>query len=338
MSSEPDPVDTPEPILPFPTKRVAAAFAIAFAFILGVYVLLDATQPDAALISFSFLLILPTAVAAFISYVADPLGVKPQKFHMMIPIWLMLAVITASVFILREGTICIVMLSPLWIAGAYLGSWLMYRFHRNRTKEANRMNASALLLVPLLAMQIEPYIPLPQANASVSRSIIVDARPNTIWPLLEGVPDVQPDEGQWNVTQDVMGVPRPLGARLVGKGVGAARLANWSNAIKFREVINDWEPGKRIGWRFIFDDLNGWAFTDRHLMPDSQYFRITTGGYALTPLKDGTTRVTLTTNYWMQTPVNGYSGLWGELFLGDIHDNLLAMIKARAESRSGAAR
>ena len=33
----------------------------------------------------------------------------------------------------------------------------------------------------------------------------------------------------------------------------------------------------------------------------------------------------------MQTPVNGYSRLWGEIFLGDIEKNLLVLIKQRAE-------
>ena len=96
------------------------------------------------------------------------------------------------------------------------------------------------------------------------------------------------------------------------------------------------EPGRRIGWRFIFDDIDGWKFTDRHLMPDSPYFRVTTGGYTMQPLPDGQTRVTIHTRYWIQTPVNGYSQLWGELFLGDLEDNLLALVKGRARATGSA--
>ena len=44
--------------------------------------------------------------------------------------------------------------------------------------------------------------------------------------------------------------------------------------------------------------------------------------------------MTLDTRYRIRTPVNAYSAWWGEVFLGDIHDNLLAVIKARAEERS----
>ena len=37
------------------------------------------------------------------------------------------------------------------------------------------------------------------------------------------------------------------------------------------------------------------------------------------------------THYWMRTPVNIYAALWGEFFLGDIENNLLALVKQRAE-------
>jgi len=186
-------------------------------------------------------------------------------------------------------------------------------------------------VAPLVVMQAEPYVPVPVDTASVSRSIVVDASPAQIWPLLRGIPDVRRGEGRWNVTQDLLGVPRPLGARLVGDGIGAERLANWGEQIKFRERITEWQPGQRIGWRFIFDDIEGWKFTDRHLMPDSPYFRITTGGYAMERLSDGRTRVTLTTRYRIQTPVNLYSEAWGQFFLGDVENNLLALVKGRAE-------
>lgn len=309
---------------------LVVAFGVALAAAFGVYLLLEATQPVNGLVSFSFLLILPAAISAFISYVADPWGERSAKAYLLIPFWLLGIIIVASIFILHEGTICVVLLSPLWLSSCVVGSYLTYRL-RNRGKEYDKTYSVALLIVPLLAMQIEPMIPLPSADATVERSIVVNATPAEIWPLLRGIPDVRPDEGRWNISQDVIGIPRPLGARLVGDGIGADRLANWGQEIKFRERITEWQPERRIGWRFIFDDLNGWAMTDRHLMPDSPYFRITTGGYRMEPMQDGKTRVTLTTRYTITTPVNAYSSLWGELFLGDIENNLLAVVRDRAE-------
>jgi hypothetical protein len=316
------------------TKRTIAAFGVAFAFALGVYLLIDAARPETGLVSFTFLLVLPAVVAAFIAYVADPWGTRSKRFYYMIPVWLILGVIATSIIVLREGTICIVILSPLWFGASMLAVRMMYGWRGGKDKkDYSATFSSSLLVLPLIAMQVEPQIALPQTTATVTRSIVVDAPPAKIWPLLRGIPDVRPNEGSWNVSQDLFGIPRPVGAQLFGEGVGAERRANWSNSVRFREQVIDWAPGARIGWRFIFDDVEGWAFTDRHLMPDSPYFRVTTGGYRMEPLADGRTKLIIHTSYWIQTPVNGYSRLWGEMFLGDVERNLLALVKGRAERR-----
>lgn len=312
--------------------RVAAAVAVALAFGLGVYALLEATRPANGLISFSFLLMLPAAVSAFVAYVADPWGERRLGAYMMVPVWLLVAVIVVSIFVLKEGVVCVIMLSPLWLGSGVVGASVTY--HLRRWLKRGRAYGLAVLALPLLVMQVEPHIPLPAADAVVTRTVIVEAPAERIWPLLRGIPDVRPGEGRWNLSQDVIGVPRPQGARLVGEGVGAERLAKWGTQVSFRERITEWSPGRRIGWRFIFDDIDGWRFTDRHLAPDSAYFRVTTGGYSLAPLGPDRTRVTLETRYWMKTPVNGYSALWGEVFLGDLEGNLLALVKQRAERRA----
>ena len=310
--------------------RVFAAFAVALAFALGVYALLSATRPPGGLVSFSFLLILPAAISAFVAWIADPWGTRPRNFYLMIPVWIGVAVVAASLLILKEGVICVLILSPLWLGSGLLGAWGTWRLRR-RSEDLSSVFSAAFLLLPLAAMQVEPFVPLPQRTFTVTRTIEVAATPARLWPLMRGIPDVQPGEGCWNISQDVIGVPRPLGARLVGAGVGAQRMANWGARVRFREVITRWAPGRAIGWRFMFDNLAGWAFTDRHLMPDSPYFRVLDGGYRVIPLASGRTRLVLATRYRVRTPVNAYAALWGELFLGDLENNLLALVKNRAE-------
>ncbi len=92
-----------------------------------------------------------------------------------------------------------------------------------------------------------------------------------------------------------------------------------------------WEPDARISWRLIFDNIDAWGYTDQHLMPDSAYFRVTEGGYHIVPVGPHRIRVVLATAYWIRTPVNAYAALWGELFLGDLENNLLALVKQRAD-------
>jgi hypothetical protein len=313
-------------------RRISGACAVAAAFGLGIYLLLNATRPNGGLISFSFLLVLPTAISAFLAYICDPLGVRRLRAYLMVPVWLVLAVVLISALVLHEGVICILILSPLWLGCGLMGAVATYSIRR-RLRERGRVYGVGLLALPLLMMQIEPHIPLPVANETVHREILVHASPKQIWPLLRGIPDVRPDEGRWNVSQDIVGIPRPQGARLIGDGIGAVRHAHWGRQVAFDETISRWAPEHAIGWRFIFNGNDGWQFTDRHLRPDSPYFRVLDGGYTMAPAGPGLTRVMLDTRYAIRTPVNGYSRLWGELFLGDLETNLLAIVRDRAERR-----
>jgi len=315
-------------------RRIAGAIALAIAICLGVYLLLDLLRPDNGLMGFTFLIIAPASICAFASYIADPWGERRFAMYVWMPVWILLAVMVLALLVLREGVVCVILFAPLWLSFGIAGSTLTYHVRRRlkRRSPQGRAYCAALLVAPLVAMQLEPLVALPNAHYAVSRTIVVRASPAQIWPLLRGIPDVHPGEGRWNLTQDVIGVPRPLGARLIGNGIGADRLAEWGHGIRFRERISEWSVNRRIGWRFLFDRTEGWGYTDRHLVPDSPYFRVESGGYALEPIDRDHTRLTLHTRYWIQTPVNTYSALWGELFLGDLSNNLLALVKHRAES------
>lgn len=320
--------DIERPIRPALT-RMGAAVAAALAFSWGVYALLQASRPDQGAIGFAFLLVLPAAVCGFVAYVGDPWKTRSHRFYLLVPVWMLAAVIVLSLIVLREGVICIVLLSPLWIVSGLAGAEITYCLRRRVRND--RTFCMTLFALPLIASGVEPYVPLPIATATVTRSIVIHASPAAIWPLLRGIPDVRPGEGRWNITQDVIGIPRPTGARLATGGVGADRYARWQHGIAFRERVTEWRPGRALSWSFIFDDMAAWGYTDRHLLPDSAYFRVVTGGYRADPIAPGLTRVTLHTTYRVRTPVNPYARAWGELFLGDLERNLLGLVKDRAE-------
>lgn len=311
--------------------HIAKAFGIGLAFALGTYLLIEAASWDSGLVSLTFLAILPACISAFIAWAGDPHKERSRSYYMLVPLILLGTVIVASLVFLQEGAVCVVMLSPIWLASSYFGIWLLRRTRPSEERFDANIFRSSLLVVPLIAMQIEPMIPLPQETATVTRSIIVEADADAIWPQLEGMQDIQDGEGRWNLTQDLIGVPRPVGASLDAEGIGAARHADWGY-IRFAERIIEWDKGHKIGWDFDFSDSSGWEFTDRHLVPGNGYYDVVDGGYTLKDMGDGRTEVTLHTRYWMQTPVNLYARAWGELFLGDISNNLLTTIKQRSEA------
>lgn len=313
--------------------RVLAATAIALAYAALCYLLIDWLRPDNGFVSFTFAIVQPAAICAFVCYVADPLARRGRGFYALVPVWLLAGIMVIAAVLMQEGAICIVMLAPIWLASGEAGALLTYRLRkRDGASPASELLSPAILAFPLVLMPIEAALPMPEAHYTVTREIVIAASPEQIWPLMQGIPDLRPGEGRWNLTQDLLGVPRPQSARLVGEGVGSVRMAQWEHGIAFREVVTRWAPDRAIHWRFDFAGSDGWEFTDRHLRPDSTYMRILSGGYTLTPLADGRQRLRLETRYAARTPFNAYASLWGELFVGDLEANLLAAIRQRAEA------
>ncbi len=306
--------------------------AVALAYAAGCYLLIDWLRPDSGFVSFTFAVAQPAAICAFVCYVADPLARRRRRFYALVPVGLLGGIVALAAFVMREGAICIVMLAPIWLISGEAGALLTYRLRRrDEEAPAEVFLSPAILALPVVLMPIEAALPVPEAHYTVSREIVVAAPAERIWPLMQGIPDLQPGEGRWNLTQDVLGVPRPLAARLVGEGVGSVRLARWQKRIAFGEIVPRWESGRAIHWRFDFTGSEGWEFTDRHLRPDRAYLRVLSGGYTLVPLGDGRQRLRLETRYAARTPFNLYASLWGEVFLGDLEANLLAAIRQRAE-------
>lgn len=316
--------------------RLLAAYAIAFALILACYMWLGARANGA--VSIVFLLILPWATSAFVAKVGSKGRDWGWGAHMLVPSVLTAGTVAGGAWFFGEGVICIAMLAPLWwlmgLAGVYI-VWL----RRPRVPDAETLRetfrAEAMLVVPLMALWLETLMPLPVADHRVSSSLIVNASPETIWPLLESIPAVRAEEGRWTGTHDLLQLPRPTDAQLVGKGVGAVRHGQWQGGIRFDELVTRWEPGRALHWQFHFPDRSLSNRVDRHLSATGPHTWVRRGGYDLTELADGRTRVTLWTEYRIATHANAYAALWGKWLLGDIQGNILAIIDGRVSGSRG---
>ena len=90
-------------------------------------------------------------------------------------------------------------------------------------------------------------------------------------------------------------------------------------------------PGRSHHLEFAFPDDSVQQYTDRHIAPDGPLLKIASGGYRINTLGQDRVRLTLHTNYQMRSRLSWYLGWWGEVMLGDVQDNTLAIIKAQAE-------
>jgi len=238
---------------------------------------------------------------------------------------------------IAEGLVCIIMVLPFWLAaglGGGLATWMIHlRRQRRGDPESGdaRLKVVGLMAVPFVLLYAEEASPPDWQERTVTRSVTIAANADAVWPLLVAIPAVGPDEGIATFTHDIAGIPRPAEARLVQRGASLVREGRWGEAIRFEERITALEPGRRIAWDFAFPDNSVQRYTDHHISPDGPLLKVAHGGYTLTPLADGRVKVSLATTYRMRSRLGWYLELWGERMLGDVQDNVLAIIKQRAE-------
>ena len=312
-------------------RRVLSGFALALALAFATYLLIDLSRAGGAwFASIWFLALLPALLCALICYIGDWDRNRSAGFYWFVPIVLVGLVDAGSALFLREGAICLIMLSPIWIASGWIGGFLL-RSQRRRAMNRNTLQSS-FLIIPLLAGMVEAQIPRPHEQILLTRSILVHATPADIWPYAVSTRSIRPSEGRWTITHNIIGLPRPRASVTIGSGVGAMRTAYWGDRINFEEQITEWAPGAKLGWRFNFTNSSVQDYTDKHVSPDGEFLKVDSGDYTIRQVSPGTTRLTLNTRYIAMTHVNLYARLWGEFLLGDTEDNVLTIIKDRSEA------
>ncbi|WP_417485435.1 SRPBCC family protein [Maricaulis salignorans] len=285
-------------------------------------------------VGLSSLFILPFCLGAILAFAVDPGGQGGRFGPATLAAALLLVILAIAGAFFREGLICMVMLAPLWWGSAWLGGSTVRALHR-RFRERARLHAAGLIVLPFALLLLGPLAANPTHHFEVRRSVVIEAGAERIWPHLLALEDLSETEGVWTIAQDVLRIPRPRSALVVGEGVGAVRLARWGEQIGFEEHVTGWSQNRHLAWRFVFPDDSIARHTDAHIGPDSEYLGIETGGYTLTPLADGRTRLTLTTRYRASSPANHYSAVWGEIILGGIQRNILTVVADRSEAEAG---
>lgn len=282
-----------------------------------------------------FLALIPFALGALAT--GSGLGFYNSAGCIIAPVVLFAAIFPLVHYGFAEGLVCILMALPFWLAAGLGGGLASYIAHRRMARDSiakgsTKIRVSALLALPFAVLLAEELNPAAWQERSVVRSVDIAAAPHEVWPLLLSIPGVTPDEGRATFTHDIAGIPRPSEALLEQRGEVLVRAARWGENIRFEERVTQLDPGRAIGWDFAFPDSSVQDYTDRHISPDGPLLKIASGGYRIEALGKGRARVTLTTTYRMRSRLGWYLALWGEVLLGDVQDNVLTIIKTRAEA------
>ena len=276
-----------------------------------------------------FLLIAPAAAPILAALLLDMRGELSFSGHIKVSL-LVIAVLTAAAFLfLREGGVCVVMLFPLYLLIGVSGAAVIGTIRR---RGLARRISSCIVLMPFVALPIEQEDMRPAQVETVVSAIEIAAPPWAVWRNVVAVPNIRPSELTWTFTQDLLGVPKPMDARLEGRGVGAVRHVTWGHGIHFEERITDWKENRYLAWNFHFDSNSIPSNIERRMSPDSGFLKVQAGSYSLEALPNGHTRLVLRTRYWERTALNDYCAWWGRVFIGDFHRNVLHVIQRRSET------
>ncbi len=312
----------------------AAGVAVGALFALALYLLARGMQPDSGLLLLSVLLI-PAASSCVAVMIA---GIHGENYSFGKAAGMAAAVVTAllvgSAIFLREGAICLAMAAPLFYPIGIIGASLGAALAGNSGK---RTPPSVIVILPLFLLPIEQQSAYPTMNAAVVSSVEIEAPIDIVWRNAVEIRDIAADEQSWTVTHDLLHIPRPMDATLTERDGAFVRAATWQGDVRFFEMITAWAPERAVAWTFDIPEAAADRMLDEHLRLDEGYLALKGGRYDVEALSPTRTRLTLTTQYAARTPLNFYARAWGDLLLGDIHRNVLNVVRRRAEAdRPGA--
>lgn len=193
----------------------------------------------------------------------------------------------ALVALALEGIVCILLAAPLGAGAALLGG-AAGRAVAKVAHGGGRPLASLALLPALFALEaaVPPTLPI-TARASVE----VAASPRAVWAALTDGGSIAGGPGLVGAA----GLAYPLRGRLLGEGVGAIRLGEFSTGTA-RERVTEWVPGRRLAFTVLtqppaMEEMSPY----RHVRSPHVhgYFETSTTGFTLTPLSGRRTRLDL---------------------------------------------
>ena len=285
-----------------------------------------------AVMTLGLMLFLPLAMGFVTIFVMERRQPQPVWIWFLLPWVTVAAAEIAMMAAFLEGTICIVMFTPIALVASSLGgvaAGLIMRFVRSRRSKGATL--ACVMCLPMVLSAIEPRFLSQQEARRVENVVEIQATPATIWRNIERVPRIATSELQPSWSHSI-GFPDPVEATLSAEGIGGVRHATFQGGVLFIETIDAWDPERRLGFsiRAQADQIPPTTF-DEHVTVGGKYFDVLHGEYMLEPLSNGRTRLHLTSQSRVSTDFNWYAHLWTDAVMSDLQRRILFVVKNRSE-------
>ena len=229
-------------------------------------------------------------------------------------LWVTLVGLAAAAIVLREGVVCLVIVSPALyvfiLCGILLGRIL---FHPNYSK-------LQLTIFPLLALlTLGESVYHSEQQAVVTDRVLIHAPAAKVWPHVLAFPDI-PDAPDYWIFR--LGLPYPTTTTNGGNFVGADRQCIFSNGVIIKERVAEFVPNEKL----TFD------VAEQPTDPEA-YGHITLhrGQFILQDNHDGTTTLIGSSRYTLHVRPRWYFDLWTRDMTRAVHLRVMHHIRRLAE-------
>lgn len=224
-----------------------------------------------------------------------------------------IAILLSYVF-LKEGVICLLIVSPLIFGFIITGVFIGQRMFKKNNQTLN-VSVFSLLFVVFVSDSLSnhDYVNL------VADEIVVNATPQEIWKNVVAFDKIEKKDDYWLFQ---IGMPSPMQTTVDGYYKGAGRKCIFSNGYTFDEKIVTYKPNEDLTFDIVKQPL------DPEIMGHIDILR---GQFLLKDNGNGTT--TLAGNSWYRLHVFPvwYYDIWAKSITRNVHLRVMEQIKMLSE-------
>lgn len=310
----------------------AVGIPVLVLFVIAAVFGLDTFNGFYSMMSISFLFFLPFIAGALTIYFSKPEKVKSYIYRIFAPWVTVLVFFCFTIIFAFEGWACWLMILPFFLIISSLGGLYGGYLKTRAKKRAEQLNISILILLPFLVSPVERMIKIIPGKYEAYTYIDINSSDDKIWNNVTRVKEIAKEQDKGWLTR-FLGFPRPVKAELNYDGVGASREAIFSGGLTFHEKVLSYEDKKKMNFTIkAFPYEIPSTTMDKHVVIGGDYFDVLDGTYELQKLNDTTYRLHLYSHFKLTTTFNFYASWWASWIMKDIQNNILQVIKQRAES------
>lgn len=280
---------------------------------LATYLEGNETGNGSGIFIFSSFVIVPLIMGAISAWFWHPLQLKTRAYIGWSAISTLVAC-GASFIFLKEGVICLLIVSPLILLFTVTGA-LLARMLYNRKNNTLNSSLAGLVLVVLIADTFSSHKNL----QLVSDTLIVNAPIEKVWPHVVEYKPITLKENYWLFK---IGMPSPVQSTVDGYEAGAGRKCIFSNGYVFDEKMVVYKPNEELTFDII---------SQPHDPEIMGHIDIVRGQFILKDNGDGTTTVIGNSWYKLYVFPGWYFNLWSESITRNVHLRVMEHIKILSE-------